>query len=175
VDEAQETLEQRIAALPRELGGLELRLRLPLMVVDRDDVYAAWAEIDGSGQVFARLAAAALLLCWAGSERARPARMADGSSAAIPQYGGKILKYGGQAYGFLLGLGVSRADILRVGGVAVAMCVEAAVAQHHARQEARDFSGAPGAGQRSDSSGSSAPGGANQGGSGPSTTALQVS
>lgn len=147
------TLEERIAALPRQLAGLRLQLELPRSLMDRDDVLNAVQECEGRVQPYVRCMSAALLLCWPAAQRK------DG----VPRYRGDILDYGGKVYSFLLGHGATQADILRVGGVAVSLCIQAAVAQHSAQEEARGNSLTPADGGASSSSSPSRSGSASGG------------
>lgn len=132
--EAARPTAERIAALPRTLAGMQLILETPRLLMDRDDIITAAEEHNGSNQASVRVLAAALMLCWPSAHK----------RAGVPRYKGEILRYGGEVYEFLLGHGATIPEVLRAGGVALALCHDAFVAQLAAQEEARGNSTAPG-------------------------------
>lgn len=145
LQEVELSLEERIAALPRQLAGMHLQLELPKRLIERDDLVAAAGDCNGREQLATRAVSAALMLCWPNAHR----------RSGVPRYRGDVFDFGGDVYDFLLGQGASRLDILRAGSVAIAMCTEAILAQQAAQQAARGNSGAPRGGASSSSSRSS--------------------
>lgn len=145
LQEAELSLEERRARLPRQLAGMQLVLELPRRLIERDDVVSAAGDCNGRDQLATRVIAAALLLCWPSTHRRN----------GVPRYRGDIFDFGGEAYDFLLSHGASRPDILRAGSVAMEMCTTALLAQQASMAEARGNSEAPRGGGSGNSTGSS--------------------
>lgn len=118
----QEDTTPTAQALQRvTLGGEAHTLMLPEFIV-RDELLAAWGEATGKPVMRQLRVACALLGCCT--------RLGKRSGKTYAETGYDALAYGGHVYGYLRGLTVTQADMMRAGVEVLSF-----VAQHLAPRE----------------------------------------